>query len=70
MVCRQLLAFGSSARRRRVARRNPTNRAGSGEPQLGKVSKMNEVLRRGYETRVSRERFGGILINISIRDVI
>lgn len=45
-------------------------KAGSGESQLGKVTKMNEVLRRGYEMKVSRERFGGILINIIICNVI
>lgn len=53
-----------------MVRRKAPNKAGSGESRLGKVPKMNEVLRRGYKMRVSRERLGGILINISICDVI
>lgn len=53
-----------------MARSNAPNKAGSGEPRLGKVPKMNEVLRRGYKMRVSRERLGGILINISVCNVI
>lgn len=50
--------------------RNTPHKAGSGESRLGKVPKMNEVLRRGYKKRVSRERLGGILINISVCSVI
>lgn len=52
-----------------VAWRNTPNKAGSGETRLGKVPKLNEVLRRGYKTRVSSERLGGILINISVCNV-
>lgn len=50
--------------------RNTLNKAGSGEARLGKVPKMNEVLRRGSKMRVSRERLGEILINISISNVV
>lgn len=45
-------------------------KAGPGEPLFGKIPKMNEVLRRGYERRVSREWLGGILIDINVRNVI
>lgn len=53
-----------------MAWRSTPNKAGSGEPQPGKVPKMSEVLRRGYEARVSGEWLGGILININVCDVI
>lgn len=45
-------------------------KAGSGEPLFGKIPKMNEVLRRDYKRRVSREWLGGILININVCHVI
>lgn len=56
--------------RRDVAWRNTTKKAGPGEPLFGKIPEMNEVLRRGYKRRVSREWLGGILININVCSVI